>query len=164
MPPMPTSAPGSAVPGHRAAPRTRAGRAAGAACLHLRCHRRHRRRATLGLPEAPGHSRQFDYRYSWLRDASLAVTVASLLGQRGDAARYLAFVRSITAERLVPAGPLVDIRSDTVPDERVMYRPTAASTPRLGGWSGSWRTPSPPRRPVNRSRRTASGNSGILRC
>src|SRR5918998_4063505 len=129
MPPMPTSAPGSAVPGHRAAPRTRAGRAAGAACLHLRCHRRHRRRATLGLPEAPGHSRQFDYRYSWLRDASLAVAVASLLGQRGDAARYLAFVRSITAERLVPAGPLVDIRGDTVPDERVQ--------PGVAGWAGS---------------------------
>ncbi|MGH4000950.1 MAG: hypothetical protein ACRDTJ_26210, partial [Pseudonocardiaceae bacterium] len=68
----------------------------------------------LGLPEAPGHDRQFDYRYSWLRDTSLAVAVASLLGQRQDAARYLRFVRSITAERIVPAGPLVDIRGDTV--------------------------------------------------
>ena len=59
----------------------------------------------------------------------MAVAVASLLGQRGDAARYLAFVRSITAERLVPAGPLVDIRSDTVPDERVQ--------PGVAGWAGS---------------------------
>ncbi len=63
-------------------------------------------------------------------DASLAVAIASLLGQRDDAARYLRFVRSITAERrLVPTGPLVDIRGDTVPDERVQ--------PGVTGWAGS---------------------------
>jgi len=84
---------------------------------------------TLGLPEAPGHDRQFDYRYCWLRDASLAVAVASLLGRRDDAARYLSFVRSITAERLVPAGPVVDIRGETVPDEH--------EQPGIAGWAGS---------------------------
>lgn len=84
---------------------------------------------TLGLPEAPGYDRQFDYRYSWLRDASLAVAVASLLGRRDDATRYLRFVRSITAERLVPSGPVVDIRGDTVPDEQ--------EQPGVDGWAGS---------------------------
>ncbi len=63
-------------------------------------------------------------------DASLAVAIVSLLGQRDDAARYLRFVRSITAERrLVPTGPLVDIRGDTVPDERMQ--------PGVTGWAGS---------------------------
>lgn len=47
---------------------------------------------TTSLPEAPGADRQFDYRYTWLRDAALAVSVAALLGHRNVAARYLAFV------------------------------------------------------------------------
>jgi hypothetical protein len=84
---------------------------------------------TTGLPEAPGHERQFDYRYSWLRDASLAVSVASLLGQRADAERYLRFVHSITGERVVPSGPLVDIRGRPVPAER--------EVPGVAGWAGS---------------------------
>lgn len=37
---------------------------------------------TTSLPAAPGHERQSDYRYTWLRDASLAVSVAALLGRR----------------------------------------------------------------------------------
>lgn len=84
---------------------------------------------TTSLPEAPGHNRQFDYRYSWLRDASLAVSVASLLGQRDDAAQYLRFVRSVTGGRLVPSGPVVDIHGKTVPDER--------DVPGVEGWAGS---------------------------
>lgn len=35
---------------------------------------------TTSLPEAPGADRQFDYRYSWLRDASLGISAAALLG------------------------------------------------------------------------------------
>ena len=36
--------------------------------------------ATTSLPEAAGGDRQFDYRFSWLRDSGLAVTTAALLG------------------------------------------------------------------------------------
>jgi hypothetical protein len=49
---------------------------------------------TTSLPEAVGHDRQFDYRYTWLRDASLSTAVAGLLGQRDDAQRYLSFVHA----------------------------------------------------------------------
>lgn len=83
---------------------------------------------TTSLPEAPGHGRQFDYRYSWLRDASLAVSVAALLGRRDDAERYLGFVQRITGDRLVPSGPLVTVRGDTVPPERTVD---------AAGWGGS---------------------------
>jgi hypothetical protein len=83
---------------------------------------------TTSLPEAPGHARQYDYRYSWLRDASLAVSIAALLGQREDSERYLRFVNRITGDRLVPSGPLVTIRGDTVPGERAVD---------VAGWGGS---------------------------
>lgn len=73
---------------------------------------------TTSVPEAPGADRQFDYRYSWLRDASIAVSVAALVGQRGTAEKYLAFIGSIADDALVPSGPMVDVRGNTVPDER----------------------------------------------
>lgn len=43
---------------------------------------------TTSLPEAPGGDRQFDYRYTWLRGASLSTTVATLLGKGSEARRY----------------------------------------------------------------------------
>jgi len=83
---------------------------------------------TTSLPEAPGHDRQYDYRYSWLRDASLAVSVAALLGQRDDAERYLRFVHRVTGGRLVPSGPVVTVRGDAVGDEQTVD---------VAGWGGS---------------------------
>lgn len=84
---------------------------------------------TTSLPEAPGHDRQFDYRYSWLRDASLAVSVAALLG-KGDAVEaYLGFIKQIVTGEQVPPGPMTDIRGDGVPEER--------DVPGVAGWAGS---------------------------
>ena len=73
---------------------------------------------TTSLPEAPGHGRQFDYRYTWLRDASLAVSVAALLGHRHTTRAYLRFVEDVVGGVQVPATPLTDIRGGTVPEER----------------------------------------------
>lgn len=83
---------------------------------------------TTSLPEAPGGTAQWDYRYTWLRDASLAVSVAALLGQRDAAERYLAFVHEMTKGRKVPSGPLTDVRGESVPDEREVE---------AAGWAGS---------------------------
>lgn len=74
--------------------------------------------ATTSLPEAPGGTGQWDYRYTWLRDASLAVSVAALLGQRDAARQYLDFVHDMTKGRNVPSGPLTDVRGETAPTER----------------------------------------------
>lgn len=83
---------------------------------------------TTSLPEAPGGTAQWDYRYTWLRDASLAVSVAALLGQRDTAKRYLGFVHEMTHERNVPSGPLTDVRGESVPSEREVE---------ATGWAGS---------------------------
>lgn len=84
---------------------------------------------TTSLPEAPGADRQFDYRYTWLRDASLAVAVAALLGRRDAAEGYLGFLRELAPDGEAPDGPLTDVRGDPVPDER--------EVPGVAGWAGS---------------------------
>ena len=83
---------------------------------------------TTSLPEAPGGTAQWDYRYTWLRDASLAVSVAALLGKRSAAERYLEFVHDMTKGRTVPSGPMTDVRGETVPEEREVE---------AAGWAGS---------------------------
>ncbi len=83
---------------------------------------------TTSLPEAAGADRQFDYRFSWLRDAALAVSVASLLGERGTAERYLAFVRGVAGEA-VPESPMTTVGGGMVPGEREVDG--------VAGWAGS---------------------------
>jgi GH15 family glucan-1,4-alpha-glucosidase len=83
---------------------------------------------TTSLPEAPGFDRQFDYRFTWLRDASLAVSVAALLGRRDIGERYLDFVLRATQGR-PPATPMTDVRGEPVPPER--------EVPGVAGWAGS---------------------------
>lgn len=83
---------------------------------------------TTSLPEAPGGDRQFDYRYCWLRDAALAVSVAALLGEREAAERYLGFVNEVTAEAMPPS-PVLTVRGTPVPGEREVSG--------VAGWAGS---------------------------
>ena len=84
---------------------------------------------TTSLPEAPGHDRQFDYRFTWLRDASLSTAVAALLGQGGDARRYLDFVHAAWGDEDLLTQPMLDVRGGPVPDERDIDG--------VGGWAGS---------------------------
>jgi len=84
---------------------------------------------TTSLPESPGHDRQFDYRYSWLRDASLAVSVAALLGRVEVSERYLDFILGQTKGGGLPDGPMTDVRGHKVPDEHEVDG--------VSGWAGS---------------------------
>ncbi len=84
---------------------------------------------TTSLPEAPGHDRQFDYRYTWLRDASLAVSVAALLGRRDIGEQYLQFVLRQTRDGRPPRAVMTDVRGEPVPEER--------EVPGVAGWGGS---------------------------
>ncbi len=84
---------------------------------------------TTSLPEAPGHDRQFDYRFTWLRDASLSTAVAALLGQPGDARRYLDFVHTAWDNSDLLTRPLLDVRGHPVPPE--------VEVDHVAGWAGS---------------------------
>ncbi|PZS36819.1 MAG: hypothetical protein DLM58_00830 [Pseudonocardiales bacterium] len=85
---------------------------------------------TTSLPEAPGADRQFDYRFSWLRDTSLAVSVAALLGDGGGGRTYLGFIREMArGDPRALTSPLRDIRGGPVPVEREVSG--------VAGWAGS---------------------------
>ncbi|MEY2404201.1 MAG: hypothetical protein QOD38_1752, partial [Acidimicrobiaceae bacterium] len=71
---------------------------------------------TTSLPEAPGHDRQFDYRYAWLRDTSLAASVAALLGRPDLARPALDFLTTRLGSRLFDA-PVFTVDGADVPDE-----------------------------------------------
>jgi GH15 family glucan-1,4-alpha-glucosidase len=47
---------------------------------------------TTSLPEHIGNKRNYDYRFAWVRDASLSVAVLSLLGPTEEAQHYLDFL------------------------------------------------------------------------
>ena len=73
---------------------------------------------TTSLPEAPGGTRQFDYRFSWLRDSALAVSTAVLLGHLDAAREYLAFVADQIDRCDGDLSPLSTTRGEPVPEER----------------------------------------------
>ncbi len=51
--------------------------------------------ATTSLPEAPGGERNFDYRYSWIRDATFALWGLFTLGFEWEASDYFAFIADL---------------------------------------------------------------------
>lgn len=83
---------------------------------------------TTSLPEAVGADRQYDYRYSWVRDSSLAMSTAALLGRTALAGQHLAALEAACAGG-VPDHPVGAVRAEDVPDER--------EVPGIVGWEGS---------------------------
>ena len=83
---------------------------------------------TTSLPEAPGGERQFDYRYAWLRDSGLAVSVAAALGHLNAASRYLTFIGQLL-ERDDALQPMSTSSGDPVPAEH--------DVPGIAGWADS---------------------------
>ncbi len=57
---------------------------------------------TASLPERIGGSRNYDYRYAWVRDASLSLSLLSELGFTGDDERYLDWLAQLPAGEKMP--------------------------------------------------------------
>lgn len=53
--------------------------------------------ATTSLPETPGGTRNWDYRFSWVRDSVFTVRALHELGYSREAARFHAFIERCTA-------------------------------------------------------------------
>ncbi|MCI1780198.1 MAG: glycoside hydrolase family 15 protein, partial [Bacteroidales bacterium] len=50
---------------------------------------------TTSLPETPGGVRNWDYRYCWLRDASMSIENLLQVGHRSSARRFMSFIQTI---------------------------------------------------------------------
>lgn len=84
---------------------------------------------TTSLPEAVPGNRQWDYRACWLRDASLAVSVASLVGAHSSAERFLTFAREALDGRPLDAAPVFALDGGPVQPERTVDD--------VAGWAGT---------------------------
>src|SRR5215469_13873663 len=88
---------------------------------------------TAGLPEQVGGPRNWDYRFTWVRDASFSIYALLALGYVPEAAQFLLWLRQRVEER---AG------SDSGP-MKIMYRVDGASDlteetlDHFEGWRGS---------------------------
>ncbi|MEX0362949.1 MAG: glycoside hydrolase family 15 protein, partial [Allomuricauda sp.] len=55
--------------------------------------------ATTSLPETIGEVRNWDYRFCWIRDASMVIKVVSELGHKNSAKRYLQFIIDLMPDK-----------------------------------------------------------------
>jgi GH15 family glucan-1,4-alpha-glucosidase len=89
--------------------------------------------ATFGLPEQTGGERNWDYRFTWIRDGSLTLHALAQLGYLEEAAKFGAWLRDRAEESVGDAsGPL-----------KIMYRVDGTSDlieenlDHFEGWRGS---------------------------
>jgi pentatricopeptide repeat protein len=89
--------------------------------------------ATFGLPEQTGGERNWDYRFTWVRDGSLTIHALASLGYLEEASRFGLWIRDRITEHVGAAsGPL-----------KIMYRVDGTSDlieenlDHFEGWKGS---------------------------
>ncbi len=80
-----------------------------AQAAHLRPHRCTGRRSPMGLPEQEGGERNWDYRFTWVRDASLSVRALLDLGFAEEAVAFTHWLSDRLRERIdLPARTAAD--------------------------------------------------------
>ncbi|WP_236960701.1 glycoside hydrolase family 15 protein [Methylobacterium durans] len=81
--------------------------------------------ATAGLPEAIPGNRNYDYRFTWMRDASFTVTAFVMLGYVREAAEFLRFLREADGSYGRDTRLLYGIAGEPPPEEALHH---------LSGW------------------------------
>ncbi len=84
---------------------------------------------TTSLPEEPGGTRNWDYRFSWLRDSAFVLQALAALGYSGEARRYCEFLRLCCVQTLPGLQILYGIRGEKELRERRLDH--------LNGYDGS---------------------------
>ena len=76
---------------------------------------------TTSIPESADTSRNWDYRYCWLRDAYFVVNALNRLGATQTMERYLGFIRNVVADGTdQPLDPVYTVTGHRLPPERVV--------------------------------------------
>jgi GH15 family glucan-1,4-alpha-glucosidase len=85
---------------------------------------------TTSIPVCPGGDRNWDYRFSWIRDSAMAVRTMNLIGYPDEALGFFHFVRD-TVDARGELDLMVTIDGQTVPTEVILEH--------LSGYDGSGR-------------------------
>ncbi len=73
--------------------------------------------STSSLPEAPGSTRNWDYRYCWMRDAYYTLNAFNQLGHFEELERYFEFIQNLPTDNKGRYQPLYSITgSDLLPE------------------------------------------------
>lgn len=83
--------------------------------------------ATAGLPEAVPGNRNFDYRFTWMRDAAFTVTAFVMLGYVREASEFLRFLRERDDTFGRETKLMYGVCDDIPPEEALTH---------LAGWNG----------------------------
>ncbi|MGU3668655.1 glycoside hydrolase family 15 protein [Methylobacterium sp. A49B] len=83
--------------------------------------------ATAGLPEAVPGNRNYDYRFTWMRDASFTVTAFVMLGYVREASEFLRFLRERDGTYGRETKLMYGIADGMPPEEELTH---------LAGWNG----------------------------
>jgi GH15 family glucan-1,4-alpha-glucosidase len=84
---------------------------------------------TTSIPETIGESRNWDYRYCWLRDASMSIGTLLQMGHPNAARRFIYFIKRIMRSKHDSFQIMYGIRGERVLTEEVL--------PHLAGYAGS---------------------------
>lgn len=84
---------------------------------------------TTSIPETIGDIRNWDYRFCWLRDASMSIETLLSLGHRGAAKRFMDFIHNILKSKNERFQIMYGIRAERILSEKIL--------PHLDGFEGS---------------------------
>ncbi|MBN1575526.1 MAG: glycoside hydrolase family 15 protein [Chitinispirillaceae bacterium] len=76
--------------------------------------------ATTSLPEAIGEVRNWDYRYCWIRDASMAISTLARLGHENVSKRFMRFILDIVPYKDEKIQIMYGIRGEKQLDEYIL--------------------------------------------
>jgi GH15 family glucan-1,4-alpha-glucosidase len=74
---------------------------------------------TTSIPEAPGSTRNWDYRYCWLRDAFFVIHALNRLGATQTMEAYINYITTVAVEDVHPLQPVHGIVPFTPLDETI---------------------------------------------
>ncbi len=85
--------------------------------------------ATTSLPETIGEVRNWDYRFCWIRDASMVIKVVGKLGHKNVARKYLQFIVDLIPDKDEKLQIMYGINREKILTEKTLDH--------LGGYKGS---------------------------
>lgn len=84
---------------------------------------------TTSLPESIGEERNWDYRFCWVRDASMSIKTLLKLNHHGAASRFITFIKNILKSKNDSLQIMYGIRGERVLTEKLL--------PHLSGFENS---------------------------